>query len=194
MAFIQLNWQKITSSINDAEPRGWSYSSTTDDSSDITATGYFNNIFSSTTNGDFLYARLTDGSFLYELTKSGSNVILRLMTRNTVSSHTSITTTGTGVEDHPVNIIQTGTIARVFLFVEFGTVVSGTYVFEFHDQIAGNLGEVTVLDASAAGDPFFLDLSPPFPVGQFQRMFWRKTSSPASSISLNAYTIIDVSE
>lgn len=194
MAFIRINWQKITSSINDAEPRGWSYSSTTDSLSTIqSGTGYFNELIGEVREGDLLHVRASNGSRLFQFGPlSGNDITVLNATKNTLMSGNRIVTVGASAEEHPVDIVATGKIVTAFLFVDFGTTTIADYTFEFRDTVAGLLGSTTVTNGATAGNAFFVGISPNFQVGLFQNMFWRKLTSNAAVITLNSYIKIEV--
>lgn len=74
MSFIRINFQKISSSLNDREPRMWTYRSTTDSFATISASGYFNEVVSEITNKDFVYIHSTDVDVLQIFTITGQVV------------------------------------------------------------------------------------------------------------------------
>ncbi len=197
MAFIKNDFAKLSSSLNNITPRMWGYFTPTDSLFAVQfGAGYFNDISDEVTVGDLVHVNATDGARLYQFSDITSGVVtVGNATRNTTESFTLVTTVGAAQEEHPLNIIQTGVIRRAFLFVGFGITSTGNYVFELHDQAAGLIGTATVGNGASQGDPFFVDPSPVFPIGQFQTMFWRKLGgSPAASITLNSHIIIEVSE
>lgn len=196
MAFIKNDFAKISSSLNNRVPRAWSYFTPTDSLFTVQfGAGYFNSIATEITAGDLIQVNATDGARLYQFSDITAGVVtVDNTTRNSTASYTSITTLGAGAEDHPVNMIQTGVINRVFLSPSFGVTLVGDYTFEFHDFSTGLLGTLVLTGSSGAGTLVHLQISPGIAVGQFQKLFWRKTASPAGVITLDSYVIIDVTQ
>lgn len=181
MAFIKANWQKITSSINDREPRGWSYSSITDDQADIQTAGYFDDIFSEVNTGDFLYIKATDDARFYEITKSGSSVVISdvILLKNVHSYEYTTNTAGT-VEEFYLDIYpefhaNLGT-------VQVSTAVTGDSTFDFvlksfdTDGFPQTLGSLNFTSATAYPSRKSFIISPDFVIGEFTLTWWEKTN------------------
>lgn len=182
MAFVRINWQKITSSINDAEPRGWSYSTTTDNEAAVETTGYFNDVFNEITSKDYVYARMSDVTRFYEMTKSGSDVVLS-QTNLVKNSYSLIYTTNAGgtQEDFFMTIAPT-------LDIELGTIlaleaVTGDTVLTFElrgfDQQGSEQLLGTVAFSANAQVPLRKNIavSPVFRLGEFVSVWFQKVNT-----------------
>lgn len=136
MAFIRANFQKISASLNDFEPRGWSYSSKTDDITTIRTAGYFNELIDEINIGDFLYIR---GSDYAELVRFGP-----------LDGSNDLT-----ILNPSPNYIN--------LPVQFDTSASGLETFEFPMPLRGTAisGSLCAVTGTGPGESFSFDLVNP---------------------------------
>ncbi len=198
MAFVRINWQKITSSINDAEPRGWTYSTTSDNEATVETTGYFNDVFDEITSKDFVYARMSDVTRFYEMTKSGSNVVLS-QTNEVKNSYSLIYTSNVGgtQEDFFLTVAPT-------LDIELGTIlaldaVTGDTVLTFELFGIDTGGSTQSLGSVAFPQdvqvPLRRDISvtPLFRLNAFNELFFRKVNTGTAQAVSFIFTVSGIS-
>lgn len=193
MAFISSNFQKISSSLNDAEPRMWSYSSEADSLEDIKVISYFQDVAEQVTVGDVVYVRVSNGEQFFKFSLIGPALFLSDPIHSLICLNTEFTTAGAAQEDFGIPIPITGRIIRVALATPDGTGVGETYDMELHYDVS-TLTTITIPASQSAFVMEIKSLSPPVSVNKTLFLWWRKLVGVAATVRLQSEVIIEASD